>query len=40
MPQWARIASIIDAMVLQAIGSDRPEADLLAEAQERITHTL
>jgi multiple sugar transport system substrate-binding protein len=40
MPQWSRIASIIDALVLRAIGSDRSEADLLAEAQERISHTL
>jgi multiple sugar transport system substrate-binding protein len=33
---WTRIASAIDSLVLAATGSDRPEADLLAEAQEHI----
>jgi len=37
MAQWARIASVIDALVLEAIRSDRAEPELLAEAQERIT---
>jgi multiple sugar transport system substrate-binding protein len=40
MPQWARIASVIDTLVLQAIGTDRTEEELLAEAQERIANTL
>jgi multiple sugar transport system substrate-binding protein len=33
---WNQIASAIDALVLAAIATDRSEADILAEAQERI----
>ena len=40
MAEWSRIASVIDALVLEAIGGDRPEAELLAGAQERIGNTL
>jgi multiple sugar transport system substrate-binding protein len=36
MADWTRLASVIDSLVLAAAGTDRPEADLLAEAQERI----
>jgi multiple sugar transport system substrate-binding protein len=40
LAQWSRIASIIDALVLEAIGGERTEDDLLAKAQERIANTL
>lgn len=40
MAAWSRIASVIDALVLEAISSNRPEAELLAEAQERIGNTV
>jgi multiple sugar transport system substrate-binding protein len=40
MPEWSRIASAIDTLVLSAIGCDRPEAELLAEAQGRIVNIL
>jgi multiple sugar transport system substrate-binding protein len=40
MPEWSRIASVIDMLVLDAIGTDRPEADLLAKAQQRIGNAL
>ena len=40
LAQWSRIASIIDALVLEAAGGERTEDDLLAEAQERIANTL
>ena len=38
--EWSRIASVIDNLVLSAIGTDRPEAELLAKAQESIGSTL
>jgi hypothetical protein len=38
--EWPRIAAVIDALVVAAIGTDRPEAELLAEAQERLVNTL
>jgi multiple sugar transport system substrate-binding protein len=34
--QWSRIASEIDALVLQAMATDRPEGEMLAEAQQQI----
>lgn len=37
---WSAIASVLDALVLEALGSDRPESELLAEAQERIVNIL
>jgi multiple sugar transport system substrate-binding protein len=40
LPQWSRIASVIDSLVLEALGGDRPESDLLAEAQQRIAGIL
>ena len=40
LPEWTQIASVIDTLVLSAIGSNRPEAELLAEAQQRIVSTL
>jgi multiple sugar transport system substrate-binding protein len=40
MAEWSRIATVIDTLVLEAIGTDRGEAELLAEAQERIEKTL
>jgi multiple sugar transport system substrate-binding protein len=38
MAEWSRIAAVIDTLVLAAIGTDRPEAELLAEAQDRIVN--
>jgi multiple sugar transport system substrate-binding protein len=40
LAEWSHIASAIDSLVLAAIGSDRPESELLAEAQERIAGVL
>jgi multiple sugar transport system substrate-binding protein len=40
LAEWSQIASAIDTLVLSAIGSERPEAELLAEAQQRIVNTL
>jgi multiple sugar transport system substrate-binding protein len=40
MPEWSRIASVVDSMVLAAIRTDRPESELLAEAQNRIVNVL
>jgi multiple sugar transport system substrate-binding protein len=39
LTHWSRIASAIDALVLEAINSDRPEAELLADARQRIRNT-
>jgi multiple sugar transport system substrate-binding protein len=36
MADWDEIASLIDALVLAALDTDRSEDDLLAEAQKRI----
>ena len=38
--EWSRIAAAIDALVVAAIGTSRPEEALLAEAQERLGNTL
>jgi len=40
MARWPGIAAAIDRLVLDAIGTDRPEIDLLAEAQHRIARLL
>jgi len=40
MREWSSIASVIDKLVLNAIGGDRPEPDLLREAQQRIVSKL
>lgn len=40
LPEWAQVASVIDALVFEAIGGSRTEEDLLAKAQERIANTL
>ena len=40
MAEWSRIASVIDALVLEAIRTNRQDTELLAEAQERIEKTL
>ncbi|HUA64185.1 MAG TPA: extracellular solute-binding protein [Verrucomicrobiae bacterium] len=40
MPDWSRRAAVIDEMVIEALKSDRPEAELLAEAQERMERTV
>jgi multiple sugar transport system substrate-binding protein len=39
LTQWSRVASAIDALVLEAINGGRPEPELLAEAQQRIRNT-
>jgi multiple sugar transport system substrate-binding protein len=36
MPEWSEVASVIDSLVLSAIGSRRSEDQLLAEAQHRL----
>lgn len=36
LAQWPRIAAAIDDMMLAAIGADRPEEELLSQAQERL----
>jgi len=40
MPDWSRRAAVIDETVIEALKSDRPEAELLAEAQERMERTV
>ncbi len=35
LAQWPRIAAAIDDMMLAAIGTDRPEKELLSQAQQR-----
>jgi multiple sugar transport system substrate-binding protein len=40
LASWPRIASVIDSLVLEAICTDRPAAELLAEASTRITQTI
>ncbi|SPE39533.1 Extracellular solute-binding protein family 1 [Candidatus Sulfopaludibacter sp. SbA3] len=40
MSNWARIAALVDALVLEAAGGNRPEDALLAEAQRAIVNTL
>ena len=40
MRNWARLAGIIDSLMLAAIDGDRPEDELLAQAQQAIGNAL
>lgn len=40
MANWASIATVLDGLVLEAINGDRPEDNLLGEAQRAIARTL